>query len=301
MKIKRSTGEIIFDTCNVILMILIMLVTLYPLWYVLISSLSDPQMVAEGKTMLWFANPNGQILNFAAYKEAFEYKDGLLLTSYANTIFYSVAGTVVSMILSILGAYSLSKKRLKGRLFFTMVMVISMWFSAGMIPTYLNFVNLGLEDTATGIIIGFAITAFNVILIRTYFESISDSLEESAKMDGANDITILFKIYIPLSVPAIMTVSLYYFVSKWNAYIWSQILFKTDAKMPMQVLIKKLVVDRQAASESVASVDSSTLGGTSSETVIYATIMLATLPMIILYPFVQKFFVKGIMVGSVKG
>ena len=301
MKIKRSTGEVIFDTFNIILMILVMLVTLYPLWYVLISSLSDPQMVAEGKTMIWFANPNGQILNFAAYKEAFEYKDGLLLTAYANTIYYSVAGTVVSMILSILGAYALSKKRLKGRLFFTMVMVISMWFSAGMIPTYLNFVNLGLEDTATAIIFGFSITAFNVILIRTYFESISDSLEESAKMDGANDLTILFKIYIPLSVPALMTVSLYYFVSKWNAYIWSQILFKTDAKMPMQVLIKKLVVDRQAASESVANVDSSTLGGTSSETVIYATIMLATLPMIILYPFVQKFFVKGIMVGSVKG
>ncbi len=301
MKIKRSTGEVIFDIFNVIFMIIIILVTLYPLWYVLVSSLSDPQMVAEGKTMLWFANPNGQFLNFAAYKEAFEYKNGLLLTSYANTIYYSVAGTVVSMILSILGAYSLSKKRLKGRLFFTMIMVISMWFSAGMIPTYLNFVNLGLEDTATGVIVGFALSAFNVILVRTYFESISDSLEESAKMDGANDITILFKIYIPLSVPAIMTVSLYYFVGKWNAYIWSQILFKTDAKMPMQVLIKKLVVDRQASSESVSNVDSSTLGGTSSETVIYATIMLATLPMVILYPFVQKFFVKGIMVGSVKG
>lgn len=301
MKIKRSTGEVIFDTINVILMALVMLVTLYPLWYVLISSLSNPQMVAEGKTMLWFANQEGQILNFAAYKEAFEYRNGLLLTSYGNTILYSVVGTIVSMILSILGAYGLSKRRLKGRLFFTMVMVVSMWFSAGMIPSYLNFVNLGLEDSRVGIIIGFALTAFNVILIRTYFESISDSLEESAKMDGANDLTILFKIYIPLSVPAIMTVSLYYFVSKWNAYLWSQILFKTDSKMPMQVLIKKLVVDRQASSESIANVDSSAMGGTSSETVIYATIMLATLPMIIIYPFVQKFFVKGIMVGSVKG
>lgn len=300
MKIKRSTGEVIFDTVNVILMILVMIVTLYPLWYVLISSLSDPQMVAEGRTMLWLANPEGQLLNFGAYKEAFEYKNGLLITAYGNTILYSVVGTIISMVLSILGGYVLSKKRLKGRTFFNLVMVVSMWFNAGMIPTYLNMVNLGLEDTRIGIMIGFSLTAFNVILLRTYFQSISDSLEESAKMDGANDLTILFKIYIPLSVPAIMTVTLYYFVSKWNAYLWSQIMFKTDAKMPLQVLIKKLVVDRQASSESVASVDTSA-SATSSETVIYATIMLATLPMIIIYPFVQKFFVKGIMVGSVKG
>lgn len=301
MKIKRSKGELVFDTFNIILMLIIIIVTLYPLWFVLISSLSDPTAVAEGRTMFLPVFAKGQLFNFAAYREAFDYMDGIIKTAYGNTILYAGVGTILSMFLSVLGAYPLSKKRLKGRMVFTMIMLISMWFSAGMIPTYLNFVNLGLDDSRVGIIIGFALSAFYVVLIRTYFESISDSLEESAKMDGANDLTILFKIYLPLSVPALMTVGLYYFVDKWNAYLWSSILFKTDTKMPLQVILKKLVVDRQASSESVAGIDTSVMSKTSSETIIYATIMLAVIPMLAIYPFVQKFFVKGIMVGSVKG
>lgn len=301
MKIKRSKGEVVFDIFNIILMLFVLLITLYPLWFVLISSLSDPTAVSEGKTMFLPVFAKGQLFNFAAYKEAFEYQNGLIKYAYGNTLLYAGVGTIVSMALSVLGAYPLSKKRLKGRLFFTMVMLISMWFSAGMIPQYLNMKNLGLEDSRVGIIIGFALSAFYVVLLRTYFESISDSLEESAKMDGANDFTVLWKIYLPLAVPSLMTVSLYYLVDKWNAYIWSQILFKTDTKMPLQVILKKLVVDREMASETIASMDSSALGGTSSETVIYATIMLGIIPMMIIYPFVQKFFVKGIMVGSVKG
>lgn len=301
MKIKRSKGELVFDTINIILMFLIVIVTLYPLWFVLISSLSDPTAVAEGRTMFLPVFAKGQLFNFAAYREAFDYMDGIIKTAYGNTILYAGVGTLLSMLLSVLGAYPLSKKRLKGRMVFTMIMLISMWFSAGMIPTYLNFVNLGLDDSRVGIIIGFSLAAFYVVLIRTYFESISESLEESAKMDGANDLTILFKIYLPLSVPALMTVGLYYFVDKWNAYLWSSILFKTDTKMPLQVILKKLVVDRQASSESTANIDTSIMAKTSSETIIYATIMLAVIPMLAIYPFVQKFFVKGIMVGSVKG
>ncbi len=301
MKIKRSVGEVIFDAFNVILMILIMIVTLYPLWFVLISSLSDPTAVGEGKTMLLPVFEKGQLFNFAAYKEAIEYMDGIIVTAYGNTIIYAGVGTIISLILTVLGAYALSKKRLKGRMFFTTIMLITMWFSAGMIPTYLNLVNLGLKDTRIGIMIAFAISAFYVVLVRTYFESISESLEESAKMDGANDLTVLFKIYLPLAVPSLMTVGLYYFVEKWNAYLWASILFSSNEKMPLQVILKKLTVDRQAASESTIAMDSSVLGGTSSETVIYATIMLAVIPMMVIYPFVQKFFVKGIMVGSVKG
>lgn len=298
MKIKRSVGEVIFDTINVIVMIGIMFVTLYPLWFVLISSLSDANAVAEGKTMLLPVFGEGQFINLAAYKEAFAYQDGIIITAYGNTILYSVVGTLISMLLTVLGAYPLSKKRLKGRMFFTMIMLFSMWFSAGMVPTYHNLMNLGLLGTRIGLMTGFAIAAFYVVLIRTYFQSISDSLEESAKMDGAHDLLILFKIYIPLSVPALMTVALYYFVSKWNAYIWSQIFFARDMyKQPLQVILKKLVVDRQMASQS-AGMD---VQATTSETIIYATIMLATIPMICIYPFVQKFFVKGIMVGSVKG
>jgi putative aldouronate transport system permease protein len=299
MKIKRSVGEVIFDTINIIAMVLVMFVTLYPIWFVLISSFSDANAVAEGRTMLLPVFGEGQFINIAAYKEAFAYHEGIIITAYGNTILYSVVGTLISMLLTILGAYPLSKKRLKGRMFFTMIMLFSMWFSAGMVPTYHNLMTLGLLGTRIGLMTGFAIAAFYVVLIRTYFQSISDSLEESAKMDGAHDLLILFKIYIPLAVPAIMTVSLYYFVSKWNAYIWSQIFFARDMyKQPLQVILKKLVVDRQMASESVPGMD---VQATTSETVIYATIMLATVPMIVIYPFVQKFFVKGIMVGSVKG
>ena len=288
--IKRSVGEYIFDTVNIILLILVAIVTLYPFWYVLVASISNPDAVAAGKVFLW---PIGFELSSYVKVSQIEY----IWTSYGNTIFISVVGTVVNMILTICGAYPLSKIRLRGRKFFTWMMLITMWFSAGMMPTYLNLKNLGMLDSQWTLIIAFSISAFYVVLMRTYFESVSDSLEESAKIDGANDWVVLVKIYLPLSVPALMTIALYYFVDRWNAYFWAMVIIRTPWKVPLQVLLKKLIVQTQINS---ADMDlSSEL--INQQTIIYATIMVATIPMIAVYPFVQKFFVKGIMVGAVKG
>lgn len=288
--IKRSFGEYVFDTVNIILLILVAIVTLYPFWYVLVASISDPSMVVAGKVFAW---PVGFELSSYIKVSQIPY----IWNSYGNTVIIAVGGTLVSIILTICGAYPLSKIRLRGRKFFTWIMLITMWFSAGMMPTYLNLKNLGLLNNRATLIIAWAISAFYVVLLRTYFESISDSLEESAKIDGANDLTILLKIYLPLSVPSLMTIALYYFVDKWNAYFWAMIIIRDEWKVPLQVLLKKLIAETQAANEYV----DMNSNAVNQQTIIYATIMLATLPMLVVYPFVQKFFVKGVMIGAVKG
>ena len=287
--IKRSIGEHIFDTINIILLILVAIITLYPFWYTLVASISNPDAVAAGNVVLW---PIG--FEMASYIKVSEIP--YIWNSYGNTIFISVVGTAVNIILTICGAYPLSKLRLRGRKFFTWIMLITMWFNAGMMPTYLNLKNLGMLNSRFTLIIAWAISAFYVVLMRTYFESISDSLEESAKIDGANDWVVLLKIYLPLSVPALMTISLYYFVDRWNAFFWAMVIIRDEWKVPLQVLLRKLIVQTQMTSETV-DLSSEAMN---QQTVIYATIMVATIPMIAVYPFVQKFFVKGIMVGAVK-
>ena len=293
--IKRSVGEVIFDVINVIILCLIGLVTLYPFWYVLVASLSEAQAVVQGVwwTYLWPVN-----WEFSAYERVLAQQN--IWTSYGNTLYIAFAGTAANLVFTILGAYPLSKSRLKGRKFFTMIMLITMWFSAGMMPTYLNLRDLNLLNHRTTLIIGWVVSAFYVVLLRTYFESgISESLEESAKMDGANDWMVLLRIYLPLAVPSLMTIGLYYFVEKWNAFFWSMIILKEESKVPLQVVLRKLVVQMQAMSSMDAgTVDTSVMNDT---TVIYSTIMVATIPMLILYPFVQRFFVKGVMIGAVKG
>lgn len=290
-KIKRSVGEWIFDTCNVLFMLFLAFITLYPFWYVLVCSFSNPMSVEAGMIYWW-----PDMFNVNSYLEVFAISN--FWSAYGNTIFLAVGGVVVSMVATMLSAYPLSKKRLWGRTFFTIFMIITMYFMAGMIPRYLVFRALGIENNRVGYLFAFAMTPFYIILMRTYFQSIPESLEESAKLDGASDLTILFKIYIPLSVPAIMTISLYYFVGRWNSYFWEMILLRDDDKVPLQVVLKKLVVE-QNAKEDLA--DEAGQMQKSKQTIIYATIIMAAMPMLMIYPFVQKFFVKGIMVGSVKG
>jgi ABC-type sugar transport system, permease component len=226
------------------------------------------------------------------------FKTRTIWVAYLNTIFYTVFGTAVNMLLTILGAYALSKKKLPGRRFLNLFVMLTMWIHPGVIPTYLNFLELRLLDTRASILIGFAINVFNFVLLRTFFESVPDSMEEVAKIDGANDMQILWSVYIPLSVSAIATITLFYAVGRWNSYFWAMILFRSDSKVPLQVLLKKLVVDvTKTASEGAGDIGRSSVR----ETVIYSTMVVSMLPMIIIYPFIQKFFVKGIMVGAIKG
>lgn len=288
---KRSIGERMADVIIHILIVLAAFLTLYPFVYVLASSLSSPDAVSGARVWLYPVE-----FTLEAYKKVAS--DPNIWIGYANSIFYTLAGTLVNVLITIAGAYPLSKKRLRGRSFLSFMVLLTMWLKPGMIPFYLNLRDFNLLDQRITILIAFACSAFYVILLRTYFESIPDSLEESAKIDGANDLTILAKIILPLSKPALATISLYYAVQRWNGYFWAMLILKDPKKIPLQVFLKKLIVEMNLS-------DDVNLGDManviSQETVIYSTIIVSALPMIILYPFIQKYFEKGIMVGSVKG
>lgn len=288
----ESRGEKIFKIINNILLGLMALAALYPFVYVLSASISMPHNVTTGKVLLF---PIGFTVD--AYKEVLGNPD--IWMAYGNTIFYTIVGTAVCMFLTICGGYALSKKRLRGRKFFTIFVTLTLWFDAGMIPFYLTLRNLGLLNTRTGIIIAFACNAFKVILLRTNFEAIPAELEESAKVDGGTDLQILTRVYLPLAKPALATVGLFYAIEKWNGYFWSMIILTDKKKMPLQVLLKKMIVENDLQSEYAAALDfTSTI---SAETITYATIIVSILPIVLVYPYIQKYFVKGMMVGAVKG
>ncbi|MEG2020899.1 MAG: carbohydrate ABC transporter permease [Oscillospiraceae bacterium] len=288
----ESPGEKIFNIVTVILGIAICLVTIYPIYYTLIASISRPLFVENGTVM--FA-PKGFTLQ--SYVEAVQ-KPGLWV-AYGNTLFYTIFGVIVNMAFTTTMAYALSKKRLAFRKFFTLFTVFTMWFSAGLMPLYMTFKNLNLLNTRTSIIVGFAINTYNLVIMKSFFEQLPESLEEAAFMDGANNITIFWKIFMPLSKPALATVGMFYAVNRWNSYFWAMNLIKDDNKMPLQVLLKKLIVDRVSNETDAAIVTSSSL--TSPTTVIYALIIIAIVPMMCAYPFVQKYFKSGVTLGAVKG
>lgn len=285
-------GERVFNVCITLFGLLISVLCLYPIYYVLISSLSKPLYVSNGDVMF-------RIIGFTldSYKQAFQ-KDGLML-AYANTFFYTIVGLVFNMFFTATMAYALSRRRLIWKKGFTLFVVFTMWFNAGVIPMYLNFRNLGLIDTRMSILLGFAMNAYNLIILKSFYEQVPDSMEEAAFMDGANNITIFSRIYLPLSKPAFVTVALMYAVNRWNSYFWAMNLITSDSKLPLQVYLKKMIVDGYAGGEeSVILTQSATW---SQITVVYAVIIIAIIPMVIAYPFIQKYFKTGITLGADKG
>ena len=288
---RMTLGEKIFTVFNYILMLVLVFVTIYPIWYILIASFSSGNAVSMGKVMFWVKD-----FTFEAYKQVFGTKN--LLTAYGNTILYSVVGTLASMIFTTMAAFTLSIRDLPFKKSLTLLFVFTMWFSAGMMPTYINIRNLHLLNTRTGIILMGLVMTWYVILMRSFFDSIPVEMSESAKIDGANEFLLFKDIYLPLSGAAIATIGLYYFVMRWNSYFWAMIILTDEDKIPLQVVLKKLIVDMNQNFSETANIDYTT---TSRETSIFATIMISVVPMIVLYPFIQKYFVKGIMIGAVKG
>ena len=295
-KIKQGQviglGEKIFNAVMVILGVLITFIALYPIYYVLISSFSTPFFVENGNVLL-------KIKEFttASYEAVFK-RDGLW-TSYGNAVFYTVFGLMANMFFTTTMAYALSRKYLIGRKILTLFTVFTMWFSAGIIPTYMNFSNLGLLNTRTAIIFGFAIETYNLIIMKSFFEQVPEALEEAAFIDGAGHFRVFWNIYLPLSKPALATVGLFYGISRWNGYFWAMQLLKDDSKIPLQVFLKKLIVERVSNPSDAAIVTKASL--TSPTTQVYALIILAIVPMIIVFPFIQKYFKSGLTVGGVKG
>lgn len=287
-----GTSEKIFNAAMIVIGILISVIVLYPIYYAVIASFSRPLAVENGSVMFSIKG-----FTLESYRQAFA-KPGLW-TSYGNTIYYTIAGVAVNMFFTTTMAYALSKKKLVFRRFFTLFTIFTMWFNAGIIPTYLNFKDFGMLDTRASIILGFAVNTYNLIIMKSFFEQLPDSLEEAAFIDGANNIKTFFMIYLPLSKPALATVGLFYAINRWNSYFWAMQLLKDDNKAPLQVMLKKMLVDRVANATDAAIVTADSLS--SPTTVIYAMIIIAIVPMLAVFPFVQKHFKSGLTMGAVKG
>lgn len=285
-------GERVFEVLAVFLCIIIIVCSLYPLYYIFICSISSPYEVQMGTVMFL---PKG--IGLASYKNAFSIKG--LWMAYGNTIFYTFAGVLVNMIFTVTMAYALSKKRLVGRKFFTLVVMVTMWFNAGIIPFYLTLRNYNMLNQRFTILIAFAMNAYNLIIMRSFFENVPESLEEAAFIDGASNIHTFWSIYLPLSKPALVTVSTFYAVTRWNGYFWAMNILTDDSKLPLQVVLKKLLVDRQMNAGSTEIVTASS--ASSPTTVIYAVIIIAIVPMLAAYPYIQKYFKSGATMGAVKG
>jgi len=287
----KSVSEKIFDVLNAIILSLVMLTALFPFYYTFIASISEGSQVVAGNVVFLPIH-----ITLKAYKliPTLNY----FFSSFGNTIFYTIFGALTSMIFMTMGAYALSRKRLKGRKFLNIFISFTMWFNAGMIPFYLNMDSLHLLNSRAGIIFGFACNAFYIIILRSYFEGIPIELEEAAKIDGMSNFGIFIKIILPISTPVLATIGLYCAVDRWNGYFWAMIMLKDMNLVPLQLLLKKLIIEKDL----LASMDS---GGASfdftRETLVYAIIIVSVIPMIVVYPFVQKYFVKGLTIGSVKG
>ncbi|NQX59824.1 carbohydrate ABC transporter permease [Paenibacillus qinlingensis] len=289
---KRSFSEICFDTINVFLLILMMLLTVYPLIYVLFASVSDAGSLMGYKGMLW--RPLGFSLD--AYTNVF--RNPMIVKGYGNTLFVVLMGLVLNITLTAFGAYALSRKSLLYRKPLMLFIIFTMFFSGGLIPLYLTVKGVGLIDSLWSLIIPTAINTFNLILMKTAFEAIPDALEESAKIDGANDFVILFRIVLPLSMPVVAVMLLYYGVGHWNSWFNAMIFLQERSLYPLQLVLRGILLQGEASSNSGASDEDAAM---LAATLKYATIIVATVPILFVYPFLQKYFVKGALIGAVKG
>jgi putative aldouronate transport system permease protein len=285
-----SRGDRIFVIMNMVLIALFALSTLYPFIYIASLSLSTGFEARAGNVILTPVD-----FTLEAYKRVLS--EPMFWTSYRNTFIYTIGGTLMSLAFIIPGAYALSRPQLWGRRFWNLMVAFTMWFHAGMIPFFLNMRDLGLLDSYFGIIIGFAVNGFNLILMRNFFENIPRSFEEAARMDGANDFQVLWKVYIPLAKPAIATVALFCIVARWNGFFWSMVLLQNEDKVPLQVYLRKVIVELSDDEEFANTLMTASY---SVETVSAAIIVCSIIPILLIYPFLQKYFNKGILLGGVK-
>ncbi|MCK9253290.1 MAG: carbohydrate ABC transporter permease [Clostridiaceae bacterium] len=293
MQIKRSLGEFLFDHANVLFLLGLMLVTLYPLVHVLFASVSAPSRLISHQGLLLLP------LGFELGSYGLVFKNPMIVRGYLNTMIIVLAGTTTNLVMTSLGAYVLSRRDVLWKKLMMMVIVFTMFFSGGIIPTYLLVRNLEMTNTLYALFIPTAISTYNLIIMRTAFMGVPYSLEESARIDGAKDFTILFRIMIPLSLPVIAVMVLFYGVGHWNSWFSAMIYLRKRELYPLQLILREILIssDTTQMMTDVGGMDKEPVG----QTVKYATIIVATLPVLSIYPFLQKYFVKGIMIGALKG
>ena len=289
--VNNGFGRKAFLILNGLVMFLVCIVTLYPFLYIAAASLSDPVFISRGEIGVI-----PKVLNFRAYRMVANYP--MIWRSYWNTIVYTVVGTFINIFGTVFAAYPLSRKSFIGRKFWNLFVFFPMLFHAGLIPQFVLVNGLNMRDTIWALVIPGAISSYYVIIMRTFFDAIPGALEESARIDGASHFTILLRIILPLSLPSLVTVGMFYAVGHWNSFFSAMMYLNDQSKLPLQIMLRNLVIQNQTDIVVDSTADDRAIVG---EAVKYATIIAATLPILVVYPFIQKYFVQGVMIGSVKG
>lgn len=295
MRMPQSRSERIAGVFIYIILSFITLLVLYPLFFVLIASISAPETVMRGEVWLW-----PKELSFVGYERLFANSE--LMRGFLNTLLYTTTGTALNVLMTIAAAYPLSRVDFKGRHVFTLIIVFTMFFSGGMIPNYLLVKELGMLDTIWAIIIPSAVSVWNIIIMRTFFQSsIPKEMQEAAFIDGASNMRVLLRIVLPLSGPILAVMVLFYAVGHWNSYFSALIYLSDRANYPMQLFLREILVQGQMQEMVDISDDSLARSLMDAEAIKYAAVIVTNLPMLLLYPFLQKYFVKGVMIGAIKG
>jgi putative aldouronate transport system permease protein len=288
---KPSLGDRLFDAVNYLVLTLLMLSTLYPFYYIFVVSLSSIGEIAKHGSVMLF--PRGFTLE--AYSAVMDNPN--ILKGFRNSVFYVAAGTAINLVMTTFAAYGLSKKWLMGRKIIMFMIVFTMFFSGGLIPGFLVVQKLGLYNTVWALLLPGAMSAWNMILMRTYFMGISENLDEAARMDGANDFQILFRVYLPVSLPILAVMFLFYAVGHWNSWFAASIYLRNRDLYPLQLILREILIQGRIADFGG---DTTNVTQQVAKNLKYATIIVSTVPILVVYPFIQKYFVKGVMIGSLK-
>lgn len=291
---RETRADRAFTVFNYIFLAIVAIVVLYPLLFVLSASFSNPEYVISGDMWLW-----PKEFTVEAYQKVFQNED--IINGFINTLKYTFFGTLLNIVLTICAAYPLSRRELKGKGVIMAFMVFTMFFSGGLIPTYLLIRDLGMINTFWVMIIPNAVAVWNIIIMRTFFQSIPHELEESAMIDGAGNFRILWSVVLPLSMPVMAVMVLFYAVGHWNSYFQALIYLQDQSKFPLQLILRQILIQGQADDMIKGTSESFLAQKLSVEGLKYAVLIVANLPMLMLYPFLQKYFVKGVMIGSLKG
>lgn len=299
--IKQSRSDRLFLAFNYLYVTLALIVVAYPVLYIISASISDPQMVSSGE--MWLL-PKG--INFDGFNLVFQ--NDKIWRGYGNTIVYTLVGTLINLLVTLPAAYALSRSDFAGRKFFMGMFLVTMFFSGGLIPSFLIVKNLGLVNTMWALILPTAASVYNIIVARTFFEStIPRELQEAAHIDGCTNIMLFTRIILPLSSPIIAVMALFYGVGHWNSYFPALIYLNNERMYPLQMVLRQILVLQQMGAETNGAVLSGEMANAAASKaeiasmVKYAVIIVSTLPIIAVYPFLQRYFVQGVMIGSVKG
>ena len=293
--VKLSAGDQVFMVFVYLFLSLALIIVLYPLIFVVSASFSDARMVSSGRVWLWPVNPS-----LSAYEAVF--KNPRIVMSFGNSLFYMGFGTLINLILTVLAAYGLSRKNLVGRSFLTGVMVFTMLFSGGIIPSYLLMNDLHLLNTVWALLLCSGLSVWNVVVTRTYYQNtIPEEMHEAAMLDGCDEFGFLARIALPLSGPILAVMALYYGVGHWNSYFNAMLYLRDENLYPLQIILRNILVLQNVDTSMIKDADVLLRMQGLAELLKYSVSVISTVPLLILYPFVQKYFVKGVMVGALKG